>query len=198
MENLHFRIKGTCPLLQHDDKTANPFNSFTKDLKVISSKRKKTEADLLEMARIEWMAGLYFDRKEGYYIKAECFEGTSFEATKAKKLGKTFKESIRIPNNPVFHFEHEKLTPEKLFEFDAYKDFRTVKIQRAKILRCRPIFNDWRCEIEVWYEESRLNAHEIQEVVEYAGRYIGICDYRPKYGRFVAELIDPDRRESES
>ena len=166
---------------------------------MISSKRKKTETDLLEMARIEWEAGLYFDDKQGgYFMKAECFEGALFEAAKAKKLGKTFKESMRININPVFHFEHDKLSPKELFKLDAYKDFRTVKIQRAKILRCRPIFNDWSCEVEIWYEETRLNAHEIREVIEYAGRYIGICDYRPKYGRFEVELIDPNEKDMES
>lgn len=199
MENLHFRITSKCPLLQHDDKTANPFNSFTKELKLISSKRKKTEADLWAMARIEWEAGLYFDDKQGgYFMKAECFEGALYEAAKAKKLGKTFKESMRMHMNPVFHFEHEKLSPGELFKLDVYRDFRTVKIQRAKILRCRPIFNHWSCDVEIWYEETRLNAHEIQEVFEYAGRYIGLCDYRPKYGRFEVELIDPNKKNSES
>lgn len=189
MKTLKFKIEGVCPLLQHDDKTANPFNEYAKQLKAISSKRKKTEDDLLEMARIEWLAGLYHTPQSGYFIKAECFEGSFYEAAKAKKLGKTFKEAVRIPDDPAFHFEHEALSPDQLFLMDEYKDFRTIKIQRSKVLRCRPIFNRWHCEIEIWYEETRLNKQEIRDLVEYAGRYIGICDYRPKYGRFRATEI---------
>lgn len=190
MRKLKFKVRGVCPLMEHDDKTANPFNEFTKQLKALSSKRKKTEDDLLEMARIEWLSALYYTPKDGYYMKAECFEGSFYEAAKTKKLGKIFREALRIPDNPVFHFEHETLPPDKLFKLDEYKDFRTVKIQRSKVLRCRPIFNEWSCEIEVWFEETRLNEQEIIEVVNYAGRYIGLCDYRPKYGRFEVEGVE--------
>lgn len=189
MKTLRFKIEGNCPLLMHDDKTANPFNEYTKQLKVISAKRKKTEDDLLGMARIEWTASLYHTEQAGYFIKAECFEATFLAAAKSKKLGTAFKQAVRIPDNPVFHFKHEKLQPEQLFDMDAYKDFRTVKIGTSKILRCRPIFNDWYCEIELWYDETRLDEAELQEIVAYAGRFVGVCDYRPKFGRFVATEI---------
>ena len=63
-------------------------------------------------------------------------------AAKDKKLGKAFQAAVSVPDDPVFHFEHESLPPEELFRMDAYRDFRTVKVQRAKILRCRPIFCD--------------------------------------------------------
>lgn len=189
MRTLRFKITGISPLLMHDDKTANPFNSFTKELKAISAKRKKTEDDLLGMARIEWTASLYYTKEQGYFIKTECFEAAFLAAAKSKKLGTAFKQSVRIPDNPVFHFKHEKLSPSELFDMDAYKDCRTVKIGTSKILRCRPIFNQWSCEIEIWFDETRLNEEEIIQIVEYGARYIGICDYRPKYGRFTVDRI---------
>lgn len=189
MKTLKFKIEGICPLLQHDDKTANPFNEYTKQLKAISGKRKKTEDDLFEMARIEWSASLYHTPKKGYFIKAECFEASLLAGAKSKKLGTIFKQAVSIPDEPTFHFKDDNKTPAQLFEIDAYKDFRTVKVQQSKILRCRPIFNEWSCEIEVWYEETRIDETDILQIVEYAGRYIGICDYRPKYGRFNATLI---------
>lgn len=72
MKILKFRFESVSPLLQHDDKMANPFNDYTKRMKAISSKRKKTDDDLMEMARIEWMASLYHTERKGYYMKAEC------------------------------------------------------------------------------------------------------------------------------
>ena len=169
MKILKFRFESVSPLLQHDDKMANPFNDYTKRMKAISSKRKKTDDDLMEMARIEWMASLYHTERKGYYMKAECIEA-----------------AVSVPDDPVFHFEHESLPPEELFRMDAYRDFRTVKVQRANILRCRPIFCDWHCDVDIWYEESRWNERELKDVVDFAGRYVGICDYRPKFGRFKA------------
>lgn len=190
MKILKFKIEGVCPLLQHDDKTANPFNEYTKQLKAISGKRKKTDDDLLEMARIEWLASLYYTEQSGYFVKAECFAASFLAAAKSKKLGTAFKQSVSIPNNPSFRFKDEDLIPDELFTIDTYKDFRTVKVQSSKILRCRPIFNNWSCDIDIWYEETRLDEQDIISIVDYAGRYIGVCDYRPKFGRFEAKQIN--------
>lgn len=189
MKILKFKIEGVAPLLQHDDKTANPFNEYTKKMKAISSKRKKTEDDLFEMASIEWEASLYHTQQKGYFIKAECFEGTFLAAAKSFKLGQVFKQAFRIPTDPVFKFKHNKLTPSELFQMDEYKDFRTVKVNNSKILRCRPIFNEWSTVIEIWYDETRLDESDILKFVEYGGKYIGVCDYRPKFGRFNATQI---------
>lgn len=190
MKILKFKIEGVAPLLQHDDKLANPFSELTKSMKAISAKRKKTEEDLLEMARIEWMASLYYNDIERYFIKAECFEGAIMNAGKAKKLGTVLKQSMSIPNNPQLLFRDSKLSPDKLYNIDNYKDVRSVCIQRARISRCRPIFTDWSCVVELWYEETRISEHELIDIVEYAGRYIGVCDYRPKFGRFNVTVIE--------
>ena len=85
----------------------NPFNDYTKRMKAISSKRKKTDDDLMEMARIEWMASLYHTERKGYYMKAECIEAAMLAAAKDKKLGKAFQAAVSVPDDPVFHFEHE-------------------------------------------------------------------------------------------
>lgn len=189
MKILKLEITGESPLLQHDDKTANPFNEYTKRLKEISGKRKKTEEDLLAIAEIEWEASLYHSKIDGYFIKAECFEGTFLNAAKARKLGKVFKESVSIPINPAFNFKHNKLSPAQLFKMDEYKDFRTVKVQQSKILRCRPIFREWSCIVEVWFDEVRIDEKELMDIINYSGKYIGVCDYRPKFGRFNVKQL---------
>jgi hypothetical protein len=189
MKTLNVRFEGICPLLQHDDKIANPFNPFAKRLKELTSKRKKTEDDLLAIARVDWEASLYYTKKDGYFIKAECFEATLLNAAKSKKLGNVFKQAVSIPDNPAFRFKDEKKTPEQLFQMDEYKDVRTVKVGTSKTTRCRPVFENWYCDVSIWYEETRLDESELLQVLEYAGRYIGVCDYRPKYGRFSVSII---------
>jgi len=189
MKILKLEINGESPLLQHDDKTANPFNPFTKRLKEISGKRKKTEDDLLAMAEIEWEASLYYNQKDGYHIKAECFEGTFLSAAKAFKLGQVFKQSVSVPINPKLNFRDNTLLPADLFKKDEYKDFRTVKISTSKILRCRPIFQEWSCTVEVWFDEVRIDEIDLMQILNYSGKYIGVCDYRPKFGRFNLKKI---------
>lgn len=189
MKTLRFKITGASPLLMHDDKTANPLNEYSKKMKAITSKRKKTDDDLLELAKIEWEASLYYTEDKGYFIKGDCFAASFLAAAKSKKLGTAFKQSVSIPEDPMLVFPQMKLSPDKLFEKSQYVDMRTVKVMRNKVMRCRPIFNEWSCEVMLFYDETRLDEAEIEQIVEYAAQYIGVCDYRPKYGRFTAERI---------
>ena len=41
MKILKFRFESVSPLLQHDDKMANPFNDYTKRMKAISSNKEE-------------------------------------------------------------------------------------------------------------------------------------------------------------
>lgn len=189
MKTLRFKIEGASPLLMHDDKTANPLNEYSKKLKPLNAKRKKTDEDYAKIAEIEWEASLYYSKDKGYYIKGDCFAASFLAAAKSKKLGTAFKQSVSIPDDPVLVFPHMKLTPDKLFEKTQYVDMRTVKVKMNKIMRCRPIFNEWSCEVTIFFDETRLDEAEIEQIVEYAAQYIGVCDYRPKFGRFTAERI---------
>ena len=184
MKTLNLEIKGTCPLLQHDDKLVNHFSENTKRFKALSTKKHKDEADLKEMTRIEWLSSLYHTPQKGYFIKAECFEGAFYAAAKTERLGKLFKQAASIPDDPIFHFPDETLTPEELFTREQYVNYASVKIQHNKIFRCRPIFNEWHCAVQIVYNEELIDAGTLQNIAEYAGRFVGICDFRPKYGRF--------------
>lgn len=56
-------------------------------------------------------------------------------------------------------------------------------------MRCRPKFNEWACEFTVAYNEDVLNIEEVKKAIQDAGQLIGVCDYRPRYGKFQAEVI---------
>jgi hypothetical protein len=62
LKQLEISIRGVSPLLMHNGQTADPLNTFSKQLKAVSGKRKKTEEDYAEMSRIEWHAALYVTR----------------------------------------------------------------------------------------------------------------------------------------
>ena len=68
MKIAKYTITGITPLLMHSERLANPFDSLTKELKAISGKRKKTEDDLLAMARIVFIGGLYHDDDAGIHV----------------------------------------------------------------------------------------------------------------------------------
>lgn len=67
-------------------------------------------------------------------------------------------------------------------------DIRSVIINRARIMRHRPVFNDWALKFQLDIEEDEIDNTVVREVLEYAGKRVGIGDFRPEkggsFGRF--------------
>lgn len=202
MKNLQIRVVGTAPLIMHSDRTANVFDNITKELKNLTSKRKKTDDDLHEIAELEFIAGAYYRGNEkelytpksagatnGWYMPAANILATLKNAGKNFKLGKRFEQSVNILTDPKFLFKHDKLHPAELFKQGDYTDIRTVKVGQQKISRTRPIFEEWEFECEIWYEEIMIDEHQLDQILDFAGKFIGLCDYRPRFGRFETEKI---------
>lgn len=67
-----------------------------------------------------------------------------------------------------------------------YLDQRRVMVQRNGVTRVRPAFHKgWKAtfEIQVLTPEY-IDQATLREVVEQAGRLVGLADFRPTYGRF--------------
>ena len=68
MKKLHVTLNGTNTLMMHSPKTVNPLHPLALELKKYTSKRKKTEDDLMKISELEWEAGLYYDETNGLHI----------------------------------------------------------------------------------------------------------------------------------
>lgn len=68
-----------------------------------------------------------------------------------------------------------------------YLDQRRVTVQRAGITRTRPTMNvGWKAVFDVMVNLPHyIPPHVLQQVVNDAGKLIGLGDYRPTYGRFT-------------
>jgi hypothetical protein len=42
------------------------------------------------------------------------------------------------------------------------------------------------------YNEEKIDIETIVNAMEYAGQYVGLCDSRPKYGKFVVTMEELD------
>lgn len=83
MKELSFKLVGITPLLMHSNKMANPLNSYTQFIKPLMAKRNKTDRDYMEIARIEWEAGLYLSNGE-IALPAENLESCFLKAGPGK------------------------------------------------------------------------------------------------------------------
>jgi hypothetical protein len=76
------------------------------------------------------------------------------------------------------------VTPDKLWESPENVDCRGVKVGTAKIMRYRPLFLAWAAELTVHINTDVLDLTEAKKAIEDAGALIGVCEYRPGFGRF--------------
>lgn len=188
MKTLRFKITGTTPLMLNNPQTVNPFNEYSKMLQPLTSKRKKTEDDLMEISRIKFLASLYVDNGV-YIIPATHFEKSVIDASKERKLGKKFERSFRIFANCPLEFKDKDKTPEQLYKLGIYVDVRAVGIKQSKITTTRVIIPEWSTTVECMFDESQLDEKDIKDIFEIAGLRYGVGTHRRLYGRYEVEKM---------
>lgn len=192
MKTIHVEWKGITPLIMHSCRGVNPLDSLTMELKAITSKRKKTEEDLRKISDLEWELSLYWDDDIGLYMPAENIEATVRAGAKANKKGKDIEKAFNVIDmlNPVDI--SEKLTKEQMCEDYRFRDVRPMVVNQARIIRTRARFNMWKLSFDAMYNEEILDFDTIANAIEYAGQFVGLCDSRPKYGKFVSTITQID------
>lgn len=184
-----FRLTGVSPLVQHNGDLANPLNPIVKEMKKISGKRGKTEADLEELARLEFKGGLYYSDNPGVILPDHVLEATINGGARKFKEGMSAKAGLVIMKHAKLEFDGDDLNPQELWEDGRFTLQKMVTVSRARILRTRPIFEDWSAEIEVTYEDTVCDKSQVYKWLKKAGEIVGICEWRPRYGRFSVSAL---------
>lgn len=184
LQTIKARIEGVAPLIMHNGQTRDPMNAYSKAIKEISSKRKKTDEDYKEMADLEWEAGLYVNERHEIIVPGFNLEACIVEGAKKSKLGQQFKAGFFIEKDPVLEYDGPRGI-EKMKKDDHFRLVAGVRIGQAAIMRTRPRFNKWSLEFELQYFDDVVNIGDIKKAIEDAGRLCGLCDWTPRFGRFV-------------
>lgn len=187
MKQVTYTIEGIAPLLMHNDRLANPFDDFAKAIKAISGKKKKTEDDLRELARIEFLGGVYESKTAGIYVPGFNVFAMLKSAAKLRKLGAAVTRAVLVQEDELpLQFPGAGKTAAELYEDRQYVDMRTIKNgpTSGRVVRCRPIFRDWSLNFTLLYDERAIQRSDLDMVLEDAGSMIGLGDYRPRFGRF--------------
>ena len=176
LEKYACKVTGVAPLILHNGQLADPLNYFAKEMKRISGKRHKTEADLEQLARFEWHGSLYLEGGK-VVIPGELLEAHLVEAAKKVKKGPQAKAGLFC--DEMFLLDYDGPSDlEALWADEAFRLTAGVRVQRNRIMRTRPIFRSWSLSFEVLYNASQLNREEIAELVRIGGEQIGLRDWR--------------------
>jgi hypothetical protein len=185
LEKYACRITGVAPLILHNGQLADPLNYFAKEMKRISGKRHKTEADLEQLARFEWHGSLYLSNGK-VCIPGEVLEAHLVAAAQTQRRGRQARAALFCDG--MFPLDYDG--PSGVEALWADKTFRlttAVKVKQSRVMRTRPMFPTWSLALEVLYNPSQLNGAEIAEWVRIGGEQIGLGDWRPRFGRHVVQ-----------
>lgn len=183
-KSVKYQLTGVAPLLMHNGQTADPLNRFSKMLKAITSKRSKTDADLMEMARIEFHAGIYTSSDGTVVVPAKNLIACLTNGAKKSKLGSQFKSAVFVFSDSALEFEDKGKSVSELWEMEKYTSRVGVSVGQATCIRTRPIFEKWELDVEVHFNPELVNEESITKAFQDAGIQCGLGDWVPQHGRF--------------
>ena len=183
------QLEGIAPLILHNGQTSDPSNKFSQAMKQISSKRKKTEADYTELAKLEFFAGLYLNQEKQVVVPSSCLQAVIIAGAKKHKEGPAAKAGVFVLDSEPRLEYGANLSPEQLWEQrDTYALVARAKIGQSAIMRTRPIFRSWKISFKVFLNEDLVSKASFSDWIATAGVQVGLCDWRPQHGRFSAQV----------
>jgi hypothetical protein len=191
MKTINLRLNGVSPgLLTHNERLASKLDPIARELSAISSKRKKTDDDLAEMARLEFIGGLYVTDDGLVGLPAWNVFKSLQEGARLNKLGKAVERAVLPIGRDVLPIKHDgPNTAEAMWAAGCF-DQRSVKVSTSKVTRTRPHFTNWSLDATFAVDTEILRFDEFELIAYNAGRLVGVGDYRPRFGRFDVEITE--------
>jgi len=192
MKKLNFTVVGDAPLLTHNGRLAANNDPYARKMGEISSKRKKTDADYEELARLEFLGGLYLNEDDEPCIPARVFEACIIgrgSTARQSKLGKSVAAAVWVDDSAPLQYDGPR-NPDKLWK-EGYWRQDLVKVRTSRVMRTRGQFKDWSADFTVLYDPDMVNEDELKHWIEDSGITQGLGDWRPQtgghFGRFSVE-----------
>lgn len=213
MKHFTFTIVGRSPMIVHNGGNISPLHPCNKLKSEYTKKRKKTDDDHINIARIEWFQSLYLDRpldlqvtgeEEKFYdankerpnvvLPIKCIRACVKSGAKLSRNGKAVDRAVQFTDVDFYRPSDsgKRLSfPDinKMSDDLDYIDETVMSVQRSKVVRYRAIFKKWAATVHGALAEEMLNTEDLTQAIQMAGDFEGINDSRSLgNGRF--DLVD--------
>lgn len=193
IQKFKVKITGIRPLIMHNGRLADPLDPASRRLAEFTGKRKKTQEDHEGMAEAEWDGGLYTANGR-VVIPGDVLDSCMRDGGKAARKGKAIVAGVSIVESEAILDYDGPTDYNKLYEITLpdgrrkFSDRRGVGIQKARIMRTRPRFNEWSATFHVErYDFAEVSASDIKKALDTAGVAVGLLEHRPKFGLFTVD-----------
>lgn len=183
------------PLLMHNERLADPLDPYTRWVAELSKKRSKTEREIEEMGRREFLGGGYWLTDEGPgkkvsdpYIPTWNIIRCLQEGAKRNKLGRhVVRGIVPVVEETVLLYDGPK-DADAVWKAGTFHSRKGVGVGQKRVIRTRPCFTDWKVVAELELDLTILDADVVNFISIGAGRYEGLGDARPRFGRFLGSV----------
>jgi hypothetical protein len=168
-------------LLCHNERLADPLDEMARAVAEISKKRAKVEKDHLELARRQFLGGLYLG-DNGPVVPASNLLRCLEDGARRIKRGKDINRGI-VPLADSADLQYDgPRDPEELWKAGFWLR-KGVGIGTKRVISTRPLFRNWQCELPIEVDSEIFDLHTLRQIGELAGKYAGLGDMRPIHGR---------------
>ena len=187
---MKLRLDGITPLMMHNVRLADPDEPIVRQISEFTAKKgSMTDADRLEVARLKFLGGMYYDAQHGPYLPAANIFASLIAAGRKTRNGQDVETGvIWLADKAPLQYDGPR-DPGELWNGgkSPFVDRRMVKVDRSRVPGVRPIFPGWAAEIEIEYDDTILDLSELEKFAARAGR-IGVGDYRRFYGHYKSAI----------
>lgn len=173
MKTVEVSIEGISPLLM---------NRF-RDVQIEGTAKKRTGA----LTEMDIKDKLYLDGKGKPYFPASYARGSAVTASKQFKISgggkRTYSNLVGSSINVL---------PEAIPLDGEYVPYRIAAVNpmtKGRMMVTRPRFDKWSATFKIELTDDSLPVSVLNEILEHAGRYVGIGDWRPEkkgmFGKFM-------------
>lgn len=203
MEIITVKITGIRPLIMSNPQMIDPDNKFTRRASELQAELKSIKKDNFaarevkrrEIEKNEWMGSIYWSEEGGgIYLPGEMIQACIKEGAKKNKLGKQIDSAFQpIEDAAVEVGKRLPKTLEELYKFPEFSFRKAVKIPPrtgAMVMKVRPMVpRPWTATFVVEFDETVLSKDQVIKSIIDAGTYVGVGNWRPKFGRFTVEVL---------
>lgn len=186
---------GGTALIMHNERLADPLDEFTRAISAVAKKRGKQDADHLEIARLEFLGGLYVNANGPCLPSWNILRCLQDGAKRIKKGQDVLRGVKPVIESADVEYDGPR-DPEEMWRAGQYPAGfalrKTVGVQRARTMRTRPAFLDWTAELPVEVDPECFDYDQLATAWANAGRFAGIGDMRPIFGRFIGTVQKVD------
>ena len=128
----------------HNAQLSDDFNAIAREMKRINAKKtKKTDEDKVEVARLEFVGGMYYDEQLGPVLPSKVLNATILNSAKLTRERPTVARAGLVFDGLLYKLEYDG--PRDLESLwgggtSKYVSRESAKVQASRVMRTRPMF----------------------------------------------------------